>query len=273
MDAGSRKITVGKKPSTGTAYFIVSGDGEGKFKETLYLDGSQAKVGVKDRSHFLRAFRHTAADKTEWPSGSTCSSCIFCGASPPQAFLAIRQLVAIVGEKDKRELVTRMMPSLICSSCVSTLQSSAQDGKLLPAAWTAEVLDSQDTQQKQHKTIKISSSLLNAWLVQESFVEHLSQKFIEDNSKKYAKTKDKDVSTVETNRLGQQSVRLLDHNTLKRCGICGTAEELLQGGLKLLACGRCKKEFYCSKACQKAGWKTHKALCNPAVASISVEAH
>ena len=30
---------------------------------------------------------------------------------------------------------------------------------------------------------------------------------------------------------------------------------------KLLCCGGCKQEFYCSTICQKAAWKEHKVCC------------
>lgn len=32
--------------------------------------------------------------------------------------------------------------------------------------------------------------------------------------------------------------------------------------IKLMLCARCKKDSYCSKACQKAHWKSHKVSCN-----------
>lgn len=32
---------------------------------------------------------------------------------------------------------------------------------------------------------------------------------------------------------------------------------------KMMRCSRCRKEYYCSAECQKAGWKTHKAVCVP----------
>lgn len=41
----------------------------------------------------------------------------------------------------------------------------------------------------------------------------------------------------------------------KKCDTCGTE------GVKLMACGRCKKAFYCSKQCQVSAWKQHKLIC------------
>lgn len=49
------------------------------------------------------------------------------------------------------------------------------------------------------------------------------------------------------------------------CGNCGANATL--GGKSLLVCARCKDRKYCSVACQKAAWKTHK-VCEPARESI-----
>lgn len=43
------------------------------------------------------------------------------------------------------------------------------------------------------------------------------------------------------------------------CAICGKKKQ--SDGQPLLACGGCKDRFYCSKACQKKGWKLHKVIC------------
>mmetsp|Transcript_8690 Transcript_8690/g.20330 ORF Transcript_8690/g.20330 Transcript_8690/m.20330 type:complete len:323 (-) Transcript_8690:305-1273(-) len=43
------------------------------------------------------------------------------------------------------------------------------------------------------------------------------------------------------------------------CAHCGKEEALLEVDLK--RCLRCKRVAYCSKECQKAGWKTHKNTC------------
>ncbi|KAL1730978.1 hypothetical protein EV714DRAFT_236376 [Schizophyllum commune] len=40
-----------------------------------------------------------------------------------------------------------------------------------------------------------------------------------------------------------------------RCWAC------LKGGVQLMACSRCKKMKYCSRACQAKDWKAHKELC------------
>lgn len=42
----------------------------------------------------------------------------------------------------------------------------------------------------------------------------------------------------------------------KRCVSCGKVEN------KMSACGGCSFTFYCSRACQKKDWPTHKAECN-----------
>jgi MYND finger len=42
---------------------------------------------------------------------------------------------------------------------------------------------------------------------------------------------------------------------LRTCAACGTQSK------ELMACGGCRAVFFCSKACQKATWKTHKKEC------------
>ena len=51
--------------------------------------------------------------------------------------------------------------------------------------------------------------------------------------------------------------------TKSACANGGKAESQLQGGAKLLRCGRCKSASYCSKECQAQAWKGHKATCVP----------
>ena len=43
----------------------------------------------------------------------------------------------------------------------------------------------------------------------------------------------------------------------KKCSFCAAP-------CKNRKCARCKKVVYCSAACQKSAWKTHKAECKPA---------
>ena len=43
------------------------------------------------------------------------------------------------------------------------------------------------------------------------------------------------------------------------CQYCGYSNAQIVGKLK--ACGNCKMEVYCSKTCQRKGWKTHKPVC------------
>ena len=45
---------------------------------------------------------------------------------------------------------------------------------------------------------------------------------------------------------------------LGRCNKCGKEES---GASKLLRCSRCRAKFYCSEACQKSDWKSHKLQC------------
>jgi uncharacterized protein len=44
-----------------------------------------------------------------------------------------------------------------------------------------------------------------------------------------------------------------------QCACCQTKASVT---VKLLACSRCKKTFYCSAACQKQDWKKHKLGCS-----------
>jgi len=46
--------------------------------------------------------------------------------------------------------------------------------------------------------------------------------------------------------------------TPKKCGKCGDFET----GTKFKVCGRCRKEPYCSRECQKEDWNFHKQLCS-----------
>ena len=46
-----------------------------------------------------------------------------------------------------------------------------------------------------------------------------------------------------------------------RCDVCRT-----EGQMK--RCARCKKAYYCSVACQKKEWKTHKPNCLPANSAV-----
>jgi hypothetical protein len=43
---------------------------------------------------------------------------------------------------------------------------------------------------------------------------------------------------------------------------CANYDTATSEGHPLKVCGGCKNVGYCDKACQKAGWKTHKSLCN-----------
>ncbi|KAF2472605.1 uncharacterized protein BDR25DRAFT_15762 [Lindgomyces ingoldianus] len=47
------------------------------------------------------------------------------------------------------------------------------------------------------------------------------------------------------------------------CATCGFSS-LIATGPPLLRCSRCQAVYYCSKACQRADWKSHKASCTRA---------
>jgi hypothetical protein len=51
----------------------------------------------------------------------------------------------------------------------------------------------------------------------------------------------------------------------QQCNACGSDKKKGSGGtsVALLTCTRCKLAKYCSKECQKADWKEHKAVCVP----------
>lgn len=53
----------------------------------------------------------------------------------------------------------------------------------------------------------------------------------------------------------------VDGNIGRVCGVCGFTPSL---DVTLMRCGRCRQTWYCSKACQKADWSTHKEHCGPA---------
>ncbi|KAL9190508.1 hypothetical protein ACHAXT_000214 [Thalassiosira profunda] len=57
-------------------------------------------------------------------------------------------------------------------------------------------------------------------------------------------------------------------NDIQQCDNCGTSsDDKFNSGAAHPAfqrCARCRKVFYCSKACQKTRWKTHKKVCKPA---------
>lgn len=45
----------------------------------------------------------------------------------------------------------------------------------------------------------------------------------------------------------------------RACGACNVVDFMATDKFK--QCGRCKNIRYCSKACQKAHWSTHKLVC------------
>ena len=61
-----------------------------------------------------------------------------------------------------------------------------------------------------------------------------------------------------------ETALLQDASKAPGCSVCGMAGgDPVGGGQQLLRCSLCKARSYCSAACQKADWKTHKAQCSP----------
>ena len=60
---------------------------------------------------------------------------------------------------------------------------------------------------------------------------------------------------------GPSIAALMDEEILKarKCCACAKVEDASQGAGKLLVCQRCRTAYYCSKECQRADWKGHKA--------------
>lgn len=52
--------------------------------------------------------------------------------------------------------------------------------------------------------------------------------------------------------------------SLKHCRYCNKMEMSEEFQMTLKRCSRCQSAFYCSTACQRADWKTHKKTCLPA---------
>jgi hypothetical protein len=48
---------------------------------------------------------------------------------------------------------------------------------------------------------------------------------------------------------------------LRVCRVCSRTHMLGEPQTPLMACGQCRKTFYCSRQCQKKDWKTHKLDC------------
>ncbi|KAJ1489373.1 hypothetical protein T484DRAFT_1937298 [Baffinella frigidus] len=48
-----------------------------------------------------------------------------------------------------------------------------------------------------------------------------------------------------------------------KCAQCGTCEQDCHAALK--PCRGCKSVWYCSQACQKAGWEEHRPSCSHGV--------
>ncbi len=66
---------------------------------------------------------------------------------------------------------------------------------------------------------------------------------------------------------GQRIAGILDNeiSDARKCWACAKVEDPSQGAWKLLVCKRCRTAHYCSKECQHADWKEHKAVCVPYV--------
>ncbi|KAI1257256.1 hypothetical protein MGN70_000296 [Eutypa lata] len=48
-------------------------------------------------------------------------------------------------------------------------------------------------------------------------------------------------------------------NTHSKCAVCDKASG---EGVEIKQCGRCKSRGFCSVACQRQDWPSHKAACN-----------
>ncbi len=57
--------------------------------------------------------------------------------------------------------------------------------------------------------------------------------------------------------------------TVNVCGVCSKGSSF--GGTTIFTCSRCKSIRYCSVACQRIDWPTHKAYCAPSITSIAAE--
>jgi hypothetical protein len=72
---------------------------------------------------------------------------------------------------------------------------------------------------------------------------------------------------VAARKVGPSIADLTDKeiSDARKCWACSKAEDPSQVGGKLLVCKRCRTAYYCSKECQRAAWKEHKASCEPYV--------
>jgi len=140
------------------------------------------------------------------------------------------------------------MPAVFCFVCYNSLRKISKDGNLLPD------IPSSSTK---HPTVTAT------WDKSNDFVTLLSEHFMNEFGKKYS-GKEKETTPSETTLLGHQVVKLVPKGTVKKCAVCETIETTAS---KLLTCGRCHGESYCSKVCQKAAWKNHKPTCRVQVSS------
>jgi len=73
----------------------------------------------------------------------------------------------------------------------------------------------------------------------------------------------KDLDTVQQSNSPIYEVEIRSDSTSKlkhSCLKCGAREKKDSGG-KLMKCARCQSVSYCSRECQRADWKEHKAYC------------
>ncbi|KAF1809741.1 hypothetical protein P152DRAFT_461129 [Eremomyces bilateralis CBS 781.70] len=69
-------------------------------------------------------------------------------------------------------------------------------------------------------------------------------------------------NTTTTTTPATETTPRSESNEAPKCAKCEkTGPETTSGSL--LTCSRCRSTKYCSKACQKADWKTHKRSCGP----------
>lgn len=67
-----------------------------------------------------------------------------------------------------------------------------------------------------------------------------------------AKSKEQSADSVPTSPDGLP-LTVNPMHSAKSCAVCSTETDQL--------CAKCKKVYYCSRACQKADWKNHKSVC------------
>lgn len=66
---------------------------------------------------------------------------------------------------------------------------------------------------------------------------------------------------LETNGQGNDAGTAQGSSATNEPGCATCCAGTTSDGSALLRCGQCKAVRYCSKACQRSGWKEHKKTC------------